>query len=113
MGDNRTGGEGDNEQILIDLNLVPSAIHKLLFVVTIYECEQRKQDFSLIQNAFIRIVNLAKYQEIMRFNLTDPYVCKTALIVGEIYRYQQEWKFGAIGEGTNDTSLFQIAKRFT
>lgn len=112
-GDNRTGnGEGDDEQILIDLKLVPPSIHKLLFVVTIYECEKRKQDFNLIHNAYIRIVNLVNRHEIVRFNLTNRYVRKTALIVAEIYRDHKEWKFGAIGEGTDDTSLFQIAKRY-
>ncbi|MBD3308485.1 TerD family protein [candidate division KSB3 bacterium] len=113
MGDSRTGEQHeDDEQILIDLKLIPPAIHTLLFVVTIYDCETRRQDFSFIRNAYIRIVNLANRHEIMRFKLTDPYVCKTALIVGEIFRMQDDWKFGAIGEGTEDTSLFEIARRF-
>ena len=114
LGDNLTGaGEGDDEQILVDLKLIPPVIHSLLFVVTLYECEQRKQDLSLIRNAFIRIVNLPDYQEIIRFNLTGQYACNTALLVGDIYRTPTGWEFRALGEGTDDTSLFQIAKRFT
>ena len=98
---------------IIVLNWIPASIHKLLFVVTIYECEQRNHDFSLIQNAFFRIVNLVTCQEIIRFNLKDEYDGKTALLVGEIYRDNSDWKFNAIGQGTYDKSLFQIAKRFT
>jgi stress response protein SCP2 len=114
LGDNRAGnGKGDAEQILIDLNWIPASIYKLLFVVTIYECEQRNHDFSLIKNAFFRIVNLVTCQEIIRFNLKDEYDGKTALLIGEIYRDNSDWKFNAIGQGTYDRSLFQIAKRFT
>ncbi|RKD25276.1 Stress response protein SCP2 [Caminicella sporogenes DSM 14501] len=113
MGDNLTGeGEGDDEQIMIDLNKVPANIQKLVFVVNIYDCVRRKQDFGMIQNAFIRIVNMANNQELVRFNLTEQYSGRTALFVGEIYRHNNEWKFAAIGEGTNDTSLKDIVQRF-
>jgi stress response protein SCP2 len=114
LGDNRTGnGEGDAEQILIDLNWIPKSVYKLLFVITIYECEQRGHDFGLIQNAFFRIMNLVNCQEVIRFNLKEDYKGKTALLVGEIYRDNGDWKFNAIGQGTYDQSLFQVAKRFT
>ncbi|QEK11010.1 TerD family protein [Crassaminicella thermophila] len=113
-GDNLTGeGEGDDEQIIVELGLVPSNIHKLVFVVNIYDCIRRKQDFGLIQNAYIRIVNSANMQELIRYNLSDNYAGKTTLIVGEIYRYNGEWKFAAIGEGTQDASLSEIVKKYT
>ncbi|WP_129595845.1 TerD family protein [Anaerophilus nitritogenes] len=112
-GDNLTGeGEGDDEQILVDLHLVPQEIHKLVFVVNIYDCIRRKQDFGLIQNAFIRVVNTDHQEELIRYNLTDNYAGKTTLIVGEIYRHNAEWKFAAIGEGTQDASLSEIVKKY-
>jgi len=112
-GDNLTGdGDGDDEQIIVDLNKVPSTIHKLVFVVNIYDCIKRKQDFGLIKNAFIRIVNGSTSQEIIRYNLSDEYMGKTTLIVGELYRHNAEWKFAAIGEGTHDSSLSEIVKRY-
>ena len=113
MGDNLTGaGDGDDEQIIVELSKVPADVHKLVFVVNIYDCKSRKQDFGQIQNAFIRIVDSKKNQELVRFNLTENYTGKTALIVGEVYRYQAEWKFAAIGEGTKDVSLSEVVKRF-
>jgi len=112
-GDNLTGGgEGDDEQIFIDLSLVPDNIHKLIFVVNIYDCVKRNQHFGMIENAFIRVVNSTNNNEMMRYNLTNEYAGKTALIVAEIYRQNNEWKFGAIGQGTNDTSLSNMAKTY-
>ncbi len=112
-GDNLTGeGDGDDEQIISILNQIPSNIHKLLFVVNIYDSVKRKQDFGMIQNAFIRVVNMDNKEELIRYNLTEDYTGKTALVVGEIYRHGNEWKFAAIGEGTNDTSLGQLIKRY-
>lgn len=112
-GDNLTGdGDGDDEQIIVELGLVPANIHKLVFVVNIYDCVRRKQDFGMIQNAFIRVVNASNQQEIIRYNLTDNYAGKTSLIVGEIYRHNGEWKFAAIGEGTHDASLSEIVKKY-
>ncbi len=113
MGDNLTGaGDGDDEQIFIELNKVPSDIQKLVFVVNIYDCKTRKQDFGQIQNAFIRIVDSPKNQELVRFDLTENYAGKTALIVGEVYRYNSEWKFAAVGEATKDLSLGEVVGRF-
>ncbi len=112
-GDNLTGeGEGDDEEIIIELNLVPANIHKLLFVVNIYDCVKRNQDFGMVENAYIRVVNLANNEELIRYNLSDDYAGRTALMVSEIYRHGSDWKFWAIGEGTNDTSLGDIIKRF-
>lgn len=113
LGDNLTGGgDGDDEQIVIQLHKVPSDVHKIVFVVNIYDCQKRKQDFGMIKNAFIRVVNKANMQEITRYNLTDSYAGKTALIVGEVYRHQGEWKFGALGESTQDTSLSVLARKY-
>lgn len=112
-GDNLTGdGDGDDEQIVVELGKVPGNTNKIVFVVNIYECVSRKQDFGLIKNAFIRIVNASSNQELVKFNLSDDYTGKTTLITGEIYRNNGEWKFAAIGEGTNDTSLKEIIQKY-
>jgi len=112
-GDNLTGaGEGDDEQIQVDLSKVPSDIQKIVFVVNIYDCVKRKQDFGLIANAFIRVVNSVNEQEFCRFNLSENYAGKTSLVVAEVYRHNNEWKFAAIGEGTNDGSLSELVRRY-
>ncbi|MFZ3589693.1 TerD family protein [Bacillus sp. DJP31] len=112
-GDNITGdGDGDDEQVLVDLASVPQNINKLVFVVNIYDCVKRKQDFGMIQNAFIRVVNSGNKQELLKFNLTDNYSGKTSLVVAEIYRHGSEWKFAAVGTGTNDAKLEDIVKGF-
>lgn len=113
MGDNLTGeGEGDDEQIVIDLDRVPSEYDKIVIVVTIYQTQQRKQHFGLIENAFIRLVDGKNDQEILKYNLTEDYSGMTAMIFGEIYRYNGEWKFGAIGQGTRDGGIGEMAARF-
>lgn len=112
-GDNLTGaGAGDDEQILVDLSRVPADIQKIVFVVNIYDCQKRKQDFGMITNAFIRVVNSSNNQELCRYNLTENYAGKTALIVAEVYRHNGEWKFAAIGEGTFATSLSEIIRKY-
>ena len=112
-GDNLTGeGEGDDEQILVDLTAVPAAYDKLVFVVNIYDCQSRKQDFGMIANAFIRICDENTGEEFCRYNLSESYAGMTAMIFGEIYRYNGEWKFNAIGQGTKDTGLNELAKRY-
>lgn len=114
MGDNLTGqGDGDDEQIYVELNKIPADVNYLVFVVNIYDCAKRKQDFGMIKNAFIRVVNGDNNQEAVKFNLTDSYAGKTSLIVGEVYRHNTEWKFAAVGEGTTDASLGNLSKRFT
>ncbi|WP_028608753.1 TerD family protein [Paenibacillus harenae] len=112
-GDNITGdGDGDDEQIIVQLDRVPAGIHKILCVVNIYECESRRQDFGMIKSAFIRIVNPSNNQELIRFNLTDNYSGKTALVVGELYRHNGEWKFSAIGEGTHAAHVDILARQY-
>ena len=112
-GDNLTGaGEGDDEQIQVDLSKVPSDVQKIVFVVNIYDCMKRKQDFGLISNAFIRVVNPVNGQEFCRFNLTESYAGRTSLVVAEVYRHNNEWKFDAIGEGSNDASLSELVRRY-
>ena len=113
QGDNRTGaGEGDDEQILLVLDSVPEEYEKLEFVVTIYEAKERQQNFGLINNAYIRVIDADKNIEICRFALTDDYSGMTAMIFGEMYRHNNEWKFNAIGQGTWDGSISEMAKRF-
>lgn len=110
-GDNLTGeGEGDDEVILVDLDRIDPNVDKLLFVVNIYDCVRRGQDFGMIQNAYIRIIDAKNNSEIARYNLSDDYRGKTGLLVGLIYRYNGTWKFNAIGEGTRDTGLNDMKK---
>lgn len=105
QGDNLTGaGEGDDEQIMVDLSMVPAAIDKLVFVVNIYDANVRNQDFGMIRNAFIRIVNMSDQSEICKYDLSENYSGMTGLIVGEIYRHEGEWKFNAIGRGVPNAS---------
>ncbi len=100
MGDNLTGGgDGDDEQIFVDLKGVPNNISKIAFTVTIYDAESRRQNFGQISNAFIRIVDEATGQEIVRYDLTEDFSIETAIVVGELYRHNNEWKFNAIGSG--------------
>ena len=99
MGDNLTGaGEGDDEQIMVDLASMPSQYDKLVVVVNIYQAAQRKQHFGMIENAFIRIVDADNNQEMCKYNLSENYDGMTAMIFGELYRYNNEWKFNAIGQ---------------
>lgn len=112
-GDNLTGaGDGDDETINVDLDKVPEDVNKIIFVVNIYQAESRKQDFGMIKNAFIRVYNREDKQELCKYNLSDDYKGKTALICGEIYRHNGEWKFNAIGEGTDDKSIQDLRKRY-
>lgn len=113
MGDNLTGeGEGDDEQIYVDLDKVPEDYNKIIFVVNIYQAMERRQHFGMIRNAFIRIVDNDTRQEFCRFNLSDDFSHKTALICGEIYRHNGEWKFNAIGQGTTDNSVGALSMRY-
>ena len=113
MGDNLTGaGDGDDEQILVDLSAVPAEYDRVVIVVNIYQAVQRKQHFGMIQNAFIRLVDKRTGGEMCRYSLTDSYSGMTAMIFGEIYRYNGEWKFNAIGQGTNDPGLGELANRY-
>ena len=100
QGDNRTGaGEGDDEIIRIDLSKVPADIQKIVFTVTIYEAEQRRQNFGQINNAFVRIVDEAKNEEMLRYDLGEDFSIETAAVFGELYKHNNEWKFAATGSG--------------
>lgn len=113
QGDNLTGaGEGDDEQIFVDLQNLPTDYDRVVFVVTIYQARERKQHFGLIENAFIRICDAETNVEICKFNLSENYYGKTAMIVGEVYRYGNDWKFNAIGQPTTDNSITEMAQRF-
>lgn len=105
QGDNLTGeGDGDDEQIMVNLSMVPANIDKIVFVVNIYDARVRNQHFGMIRNAFIRLVNMDNNTEICRYNLSDNYNNMTGLVVGEIYRRNGEWKFNAIGQPVQEAS---------
>lgn len=100
MGDNLTGeGDGDDEQIKIDLSKVPEQYTKIAFTVTIYDAEQRRQNFGQVSNAFIRIYNEVNGEEILRYDLGEDFSIETAVVFGELYKNNGEWKFNAIGNG--------------
>ena len=113
-GDNLTGeGEGDDEEIMIDLTKVPEKYDKAIVVVNIYKARQRKQHFGMIKNAFIRIVDMDNGEELLRYDLSgDAYSGMTAMVFGEVYRYNGKWKFGAVGQATTDNSIEELAARF-
>ena len=113
MGDNLTGaGDGDDEQIVIDLNCVPSQYDRIILAVNIYQANERRQHFGMIRNAFIRLVDARNNNEMCIYNLTENYSGKTAMLFGEVYRYNGDWKFNAVGQGTTDGSVGEFAKRY-
>lgn len=99
-GDNRTGvGEGDDEAVRINLAALPADVQKLAIAVTIHEAEERGQNFGMVRSAFVRIVNEKDNVELTRFDLSEDASVETALILGEVYRHNGEWKFRAVGQG--------------
>jgi tellurium resistance protein TerD len=99
-GDNRTGeGEGDDEALKVDLNKVAPDVQKIAVAVTIHDGEARRQSFGMVSNAFIRVANDATGREIARYDLTEDASTETAMIFGEVYRHNGEWKFRAVGQG--------------
>ncbi|MGY0486779.1 TerD family protein [Streptomyces sp. WG-D5] len=99
-GDNTTGeGEGDDEQVKVDLAAVPADVDKVVFPVSIYDAENRQQSFGQVRNAFIRVVNQAGGAEIARYDLSEDASTETAMVFGELYRNGAEWKFRAVGQG--------------
>ena len=111
-GDNLTGeGEGDDEAIKVNLAAVPAECDKIVFPVSIYEAEQRQQSFGQVRNAFIRVVNQAGGAEITRYDLSEDASTETAMVFGELYRNNGEWKFRAVGQGYA-TGLGGIARDF-
>ncbi|MFA9499199.1 TerD family protein [Mannheimia sp. E30BD] len=99
-GDNRTGaGDGDDESIIVHLDKLPTTVKKIAITVTIHEAESRKQSFGQVIGAFVRCVDGTTNQEIARFDLSEDASTETAMIFGEIYRHNGEWKFRAVGQG--------------
>lgn len=112
LGDNLTGDSaGDDEVINVDLKKVPADVTKLSFVVTIHEADTRKQNFGMVQNAYIRVVDKKSNKEIARYDLSEDASTNTAMIFGEVYRHNSEWKFKAVGQGY-DGGLGALAKNF-
>ncbi|MGB5772623.1 MAG: TerD family protein, partial [Crocosphaera sp.] len=114
LGDNLTGaGTGDDEQILVDLPRVPDDIYKLVFVVNIYNCIQRKQSFGQVKNAFVRLVDLSNNKEIARYSLLgEEYEGKTGMILAEVSRDNGEWKMEAVGKGLMVNGLQEMTKDY-
>lgn len=113
MGDNLSGnGDGDNEQIFIDLNNIPQNVHQLLFVVNIYENHVRMQDFGSIENAYIRILDANSSKELLRYNLSEKYDGKTTLLAGKLYRSCGSWLFSALGYSTKDLTLKDFVRNY-
>jgi tellurium resistance protein TerD len=113
QGDNLTGaGDGDDEQIVVDLTKVPDDVSKIIFVVNIYNCVSKKQHFGMIKNAYIRIMDKSANSELVKFNLSDDYDSMTSLIMGEVYRNKGEWKFTATGEGATANSISELSARY-
>ncbi len=112
LGDNLTGeGEGDDEQVNVDLANVPAGVDKVVFAVSIYEGDTRSQSFGQVRNAFIRVVNQAGGAELARYDLSEDASTETAMVFGEIYRNGADWKFRAVGQGYA-SGLAGIAKDF-
>lgn len=115
QGDNLTGaGDGDDEIIIVDLPKIPARISRLVFIVNIYDCIQRKQNFSQIENAFVRLVNRANNKELARYELSGSnYTGMTGMTLAEIYRHDNEWKMAAIGNGFKVEGLKDIVATYS
>ena len=99
-GDNRTGeGDGDDEQIAVDLSAVPADVDRIAFTVTIHDAEARNQNFGQVSNAFARLVDENTGQEVLRFDLGEDFSIETAVVFCELYRHNNDWKFNAVGAG--------------
>ena len=110
-GDNLTGeGDGDDEQIQITLDKIPSKIEKLSIIMNIYECKHRHQHFGQVSNCFIHVVDLATNRELVRYDINDNYNKLTGIFVADIYRYKGEWKFKAIGEGVKVKDIKEMVQ---
>ena len=100
LGDNTTGqGDGDDEQLSIDLALVPADVERVVVAVTIHDADARRQNFGQVSKAYIRVLNADGNKEIARFDLSEDGSTETAMIFGEVYRAGAEWKFKAVGQG--------------
>ena len=113
QGDNLTGeGEGDDEQIMVDLANLPQQYERIVVLVSIYKATDRNQHFGMIENAFIRLVDADKNKELCIYNLSENYSEMTAMVFGELYRYKGEWKFNAVGQPMKIWSVAQLAERY-
>ncbi len=100
QGDNRTGeGDGDDEVIKVDLTAIPADIEKISFTVTIDQAEERNQNFGMVENSYIRVLDEASGKELIKYDLGEDFSVETAVVVAELYRHNGEWKFSAIGSG--------------
>lgn len=113
-GDNLVGssGKNDDEQIVVDLSKLPQVYDRLVIVVNIYRAREKGQHFGKVRNAYVRLVNKRNGQELYRYDLTENYDGYTAMIFSELYRHNGEWKFSAIGQGTNDGTIAELARRY-
>lgn len=112
MGDNRTGaGEGDDEQLVVDLTKVPGDVDKIVFTVTIHKARERRQNFGMVDNAFIRLVDATTNEEQMKFELTEDACINMSVVFGELYRRNGAWKFRALAQGF-DYELIDLAKNY-
>ncbi|MDF0725768.1 TerD family protein [Cytobacillus sp. S13-E01] len=99
-GDNRTGeGDGDDEQLIVDFSKIPSNVHKIGITVTIHDANTRHQNFGQVSNAFVRVLDDSNNQELLRFDLGEDFSIETAVVICELYRYGNDWKFSAVGSG--------------
>ncbi len=113
-GDNLTGdGEGDDEQIIVDVTKLNDKIKEILFVVTINDCQTKAQNFGQIKNAYIRIVDNVTQTEIAKFDLGEDFSIETAVEFGKLYEKDGEWKFDATGIGYNEDLGFFVSKYST
>ena len=112
LGDNLTGeGDGDDEQVKLDLSLVPQNVNKIAFTVTIHEAQERRQNFGQVNNSYVRVVNADTNQELLKYELGEDFSIETAVVVCEIYRHNGEWKVNALGSGF-EGGLEALCKNF-
>ena len=112
LGDNLTGeGDGDDEQVKLDLSLVPQNVNKIAFTVTIHEAQERRQNFGQVNNSYVRVVNADTNQELLKYELGEDFSIETAVVVCEIYKNNGEWKFNALGSGF-EGGLEALCKNF-
>lgn len=112
LGDNLTGeGDGDDEQVKVDLSLVPQNISKIAFTVTIHEALERRQNFGQVSNSYVRVIDEDTNQELLNYELGEDFSIETAIVICEIYRHNGEWKFNALGSGF-EGGLEALCKNF-
>ena len=112
LGDNLTGeGDGDDEQVKVDLSLVPQNISKIAFTVTIHEALERRQNFGQVSNSYVRVIDEDTNQELLNYELGEDFSIETAIVVCEIYRHNGDWKFNALGSGF-EGGLEAVCKNF-